>query len=98
MGGARSARGSWGAGSPALRPVALDRRLSVATLVAALLFLWPLLAYGRPGYIQDSAAYYKGGRMAVTYVLDEIRHRDGVSAALRTNAAVTAAPQQNEVR
>src|SRR6266567_1398388 len=98
MGGARSARGSWGAGSPALQPVALDRRLSVATLVAALLFLWPLLVYGRPGYIQDSAAYYKGGRMAVTYVLDESQRRDVVPLAPRTSAASATTAQPNEVR
>jgi hypothetical protein len=62
------------------RVVALDRRLSVLALIGAVFFLWPLLVYGRPGYIQDSAAYYKGGRAAVTFVLDKIQHRDASSA------------------
>lgn len=52
--------------------VALDRKLLVTTLIAALLFLWPLLVYGRPAYFQDSAAYYKGGRVAVTFAVDKL--------------------------
>jgi hypothetical protein len=60
--------------------VSLDRHLGLATLVAALLFLWPLLVYGRPGYIQDSAAYYKGGRAAVSYVLGKIERADPAPA------------------
>ena len=56
-----------------MRYVALDRRLAVLTLIATLFFVWPLLAYGRPGYIPDSAAYYKGGRAAVTHVLGPVQ-------------------------
>jgi len=81
-----------------LRPVALDGRLSLVTLIAALLFLWPLLAYGRPGYIQDSAAYYKGGRMAVTYALDEFQRSDALPVTPRTSAESATAAQPNEVR
>ena len=69
LGGGRVARDASGY-APRIQ---LDRRLSLLTLVAALLFLWPLLAYGRVGVIQDSAAYYKGGRVAVTFVLDKIQ-------------------------
>ena len=68
VGGGRVARTV--SGSP--KRVEFGRRLSFLTLVAALLFLWPLLAYGRPGYIQDSAAYYKGGHVAVAFVLDKL--------------------------
>ena len=56
------------------------------TLIAALFFLWPLLVYGHPGYIQDSAAYYKGGRTAVTFALDKIGYRDAVPPAVQTAA------------
>lgn len=60
-------------GSVASRHVELDGRLAVLTLIATLFFIWPLLAYGRPGYIPDSAAYYKGGRAAVTHVLGPVQ-------------------------
>src|SRR5204863_2631931 len=76
LGGAPTADDSRSGGALPLRPVEFDRRLMVAALVAAFLFLWPLLVYGHPGYIQDSAAYYKGGRAAVTYVFDKIEHRN----------------------
>ncbi|MEO8454772.1 MAG: hypothetical protein ABI454_06405, partial [Sphingomicrobium sp.] len=79
LGGGHAARDN--GRSNAISPISLDRRLSLLTLLAALFFLWPLLAYGRPGYIQDSAAYYKGGRMAVTFVLDKIGQRDAAPAA-----------------
>jgi hypothetical protein len=69
-----------------LHRVSLDRRLSILTLVAALFFLWPLLVYGRPGYIQDSAAYYKGGRAAVTFALDKIGYHHAPSPAVQTAA------------
>ena len=50
----------------------LDRRFVLFSLLAALLLSWPLLAFGRPSYIQDSAAYYKGGHAAVSYVLAKL--------------------------
>lgn len=55
--------------SGAEQPLRLDRRFVLFTLLAALLLSWPLLAFGRPAYIQDSAAYYKGGRAAVSFAL-----------------------------
>ena len=60
------------------RPLRLDRRFLLFTLLAALLLSWPLLVFGRPAYIQDSAAYYKGGRAAVSFVLAKL---DGSEAA-----------------
>ena len=54
------------------QPVRLDRRFLLFSLLAALLLSWPLLAFGRPAYIQDSAAYYKGGRAAVSFALSKI--------------------------
>lgn len=70
-GGTDNIRGNLTAGSDtdARQPVRLDRRFLLFTLLAALLLSWPLLAFGRPSYIQDSAAYYKGGRAAVSFVL-----------------------------
>ena len=52
--------------------VRLDRRFLLFSLLAALILSWPLLAFGRPAYIQDSAAYYKGGRAAVSFALAKI--------------------------
>ena len=54
------------------QPLRLDRRFLLFSLLAALLLSWPLLAFGRPSYIQDSVAYYKGGRAAVSYVLAKL--------------------------
>ena len=54
------------------QPLRLDRRFVLFTLFAALLLSWPLLAFGRPAYIQDSAAYYKGGRAAVSFALAKL--------------------------
>ena len=64
-----------------LHPVAFGRPLLLSTLIGALLFLWPLLAYGRPGDFQDSASYYKGGRAAVTFVLDKMHAGDPAPAS-----------------
>ena len=73
--------------------VALDRRLLLATLIGCLLFLWPLLVYGRPGDFQDSAAYYKGGRMAVGFALEKLQLQDPAPiAAPASVASTTAAP------
>ena len=49
--------------------VRLDRRFLLFSILAALVLSWPLLAFGHPAYIQDSASYYKGGRAAVSFVL-----------------------------
>ncbi len=50
--------------------VRLDGQLALRTLVLGLLLLWPLILFGRPGYIADSAAYIKGGKVAVEFVAD----------------------------
>ena len=86
--------------TPFFHPVAFGRPLLIATLIGTLLFLWPLLAYGRPADFQDSASYYKGGRVAVSFVLDKI-HADEPTPASTTAVkapAVSAAqpPQQPE--
>jgi hypothetical protein len=89
------------AATPFLHPVAFGRPLLLATLIGALLFLWPLLAYGRPGDFQDSASYYKGGRAAVSFVLDKIHGSQTASvgtmasnAAAAPPASAAASPQQ----
>jgi hypothetical protein len=90
--------------------VAFDRRLWLTTLVAGLLFLWPLLVYGRPGDFQDSAAYYKGGHAAVSFALQKAHLQDpapGITAAtsvpapaarLGSNAAEPPAQDPQQVR
>jgi hypothetical protein len=84
------------AATPFLHPVALGRPLLLATLIGALLFLWPLLAYGRPADFQDSASYYKGGRAAVSFVLDKI-HGGDPAPANTTGAKAPAAPAAQPV-
>lgn len=38
-----------------------------------MILAWPLLLLGRPAYISDSAAYYKGGHVAVSFALEHLR-------------------------
>ena len=52
-------------------PQRLDRRFVLFSVLAAILLSWPLLVFGRPFYIGDSAAYYKGGHAAVSFALDK---------------------------
>jgi hypothetical protein len=58
------------------RTLRLDRRFLLFSLLAALLFSWPLLVFGRPAYIQDSAAYYKGGRAAVSFAMAHVNRSE----------------------
>lgn len=85
--------------------VALDRRLWLTSLIAGLLFLWPMLVYERPGDFQDSAAYYKGGRVAVSFALENLHlqnpSRPTSSAALAgqgSNAAEPLSQDPQQVR
>lgn len=51
--------------------VEFRRRLAGRILVFAFFLTWPLLLFGGPAYISDSAAYLKGGRVAVEYAADK---------------------------
>ena len=72
--------------------VRLDRRFLLFSLLAALLLSWPLLAFGRPAYIQDSAAYYKGGRAAVSYVLAKFDQAEPAAVGAPSGQASGPAP------
>lgn len=52
--------------------VGLDGALARRALVLALLLLWPLILFGRPSYISDSASYLKGGKVAVEFVASKL--------------------------
>ena len=54
------------------QPVRLTRLLLISGLLIGLLLAWPQLLFGRPGYLGDSAAYYKGGRAAVGFVAEQL--------------------------
>lgn len=70
MQGTPASRETSGMGDVAPAPlVRMDRSFLLFSLVATMLLSWPLLVFGHPSYIQDSAAYYKGGRAAVSYAL-----------------------------
>lgn len=73
--------------------VRLDARLLIVTLIGTIVFLWPLLVFGRPGYIQDSAAYYKGGKAAVEFVIDKIDGQPKILPA-QSSSAATAQPSE----
>lgn len=91
----KGGKGAGPATSALAPPVRLDRQLWLLTLVASVLFLWPLLAYGRPGYIQDSASYYKGGRVAVGFVFEKLHLASSPGAAV-SPATPGAAPSVTE--
>ena len=81
------------------QPLRLDRRFVLFTLLAALLLSWPLLAFGRPAYIQDSAAYYKGGRAAVSFALaklDKVEATTAASPPRQETGAPGASPEEAE--
>lgn len=48
--------------------VSINRTYVLRSLLFALLLLWPLLTFGKPSYMVDSAAYQAGGEKAVTIV------------------------------
>src|SRR5437660_2041819 len=52
--------------------VRFGRELGLRTLVLTLLLMWPLILFGRPAYIADSAAYAKGGKVAVEFVMQKL--------------------------
>ena len=52
--------------------IVVDRRLALRSAILSILLLWPLLIFGRPSYLSDSASYQKGGRVAVTFALAKL--------------------------
>ncbi len=52
--------------------VRFDGALVRRTLIFALLLLWPLILFGGPSYIADSASYLKGGKVAVEFVSSKL--------------------------
>ncbi len=55
-----------------MRLVAINRDYVARSLLFALLLLWPLLIFGRPAYMVDSAAYQKGGERAASFALEKL--------------------------
>lgn len=78
------------------QPLRLDRRFLLFTLLAALLLSWPLLVFGSPAYIQDSAAYYKGGRAAVSFALGKLDRSEEVTKGTQSGqeAGLTTPPAE----
>lgn len=79
-------------------PLRLDRRFLLFSVLAALLLSWPLLTFGRPFYIGDSAAYYKGGRAAVSFVLEKFDGPEGAATGARPASSENAAREASGVR
>lgn len=52
--------------------IGIDRAFIGRSLFFALLLLWPLLVFGRPAYMPDSAAYQMGGERAVSFVMQRL--------------------------
>lgn len=67
--------------------VRLDRQLAWRTLLLATVLIWPLILFGRPAYIGDSAAYIKGGEVAVEFATGKV---ESMAAPASTGADATA--------
>ena len=67
--------------------VHLDRWVAWRCSLLTLLLAWPLIVFGSPAYFYDSTAYYKGGRVAVSFALNKIALRFDETSA-RPDAAV----------
>lgn len=52
--------------------VSIDRSTITRSLLLALLLMWPLLAFGRPAYMPDSAHYQNGGQTAFQFVAKKL--------------------------
>lgn len=55
-----------------MRNVSINRVYLLRSTLLAMLLLWPLLLFGRPAYMDDSAAYQNGGEQAVSFVLRKL--------------------------
>jgi len=55
-----------------MKLVAINRSFIMRSAIFALLLLWPLLIFGKPAYMVDSAAYQNGGEQAVTFVAKKL--------------------------
>jgi len=67
--------------------VHLDRWVAWRCSLLTLLLAWPLIVFGSPAYMYDSPAYYKGGRVAVSFALNKIALRFD-ETTFRPDAAV----------
>ncbi len=54
----------------------LDRPLAWQVALLTLLFSWPLLLFGHPSHVVDSASYLKGGAVAVEFVFNKMGGTD----------------------
>ncbi len=68
--------------------VSIGRTYVLRSMILALLLLWPLLTFGKPAYMVDSAAYQNGGENAVGFVLNKLY--PGVPSATAPGAGALA--------
>jgi hypothetical protein len=60
--------------------------------IYAVLFLWPLILFGRPNYIGDSVAYLKGGEAAINFAIGRVWLGEPVAVKRMTAAPAATAP------
>ncbi len=70
----------------------LNRTFGGRVMLYALIFLWPLIIFGRPSYIPDTVAYLKGGGAAVTFAIDKLGLGTPAAAEPKTAPSATAPP------
>jgi hypothetical protein len=85
------------------RQVTLSPSLMIWGLLIGILLAWPLLIVGRPTYLGDSASYYKGGHVAVAFIIDKFKPVNDTGAASfsqssKNTSIILKAPQVRAVR
>ncbi len=76
--------------------VAIDRSYLARSFLFALLLLWPLLIFGRPAYMIDSAYYQNGGKTAVTFVARKLHLVSPAPTSVSPAKVVLAPPDEAE--
>ncbi len=78
--------------------VSINRIYVVRCLLFAMLLLWPLLMFGRPAYMMDSASYQKGGARAVEFLLQKLNAEPESLPSSATSSTVTMPSVEEETK
>lgn len=81
-----------------MQKIEFDRRLAIWTVLGAFLLSWPLVIFGRPAYLADSAGYYRGGRVSVEFVeakIGSVFAHSSTSSEISSNDGATPARRES---
>lgn len=78
--------------------IGFDRKLSLTSLILALLLCWPVLVFGRPAYYEDTVSYYKGGKTALSVISGTAGTPPAIVGGPAAGAAMAAVAQTKGAR